>query len=318
MKPIAALSPLALVAGSLALAAAPLRAEEPDSAEAGSAAQPQPQPAAQDAPGAARQAGAPPSVFDETWVSVGLGAGLVPSYAGSDDYVVFPLPLVIGRVGGVGIRPNGAGLTLDLLSPPPTPPGQGTRKTRLSLGPAFRLRNDRNSRIKDEVVALASKRDVALELGVDAGVSIPGVINPYDSVTLGIQVRRDVLGAHDGVIVEPQVGYSTPLSRGTLVNLQAGLEFVSDRFADYYFTIDPADSAATGLPEFRAKGGLNRAGIVTILAQDLDGNALNGGWSIFAVGGYSRLLGDAADTPYTAERGSADQFLAGLGLGYTF
>jgi outer membrane scaffolding protein for murein synthesis (MipA/OmpV family) len=36
------------------------------------------------------------------------------------------------------------------------------------------------------------------------------------------------------------------------------------------------------------------------------------------VSGYSRLLGDAADTPYTAERGSANQFIAGLGVGYTF
>jgi hypothetical protein len=42
---------------------------------------------AQTAPG-----GAPPfafakPVFDKTWATIGLGAGLVPSYAGSNDYV---------------------------------------------------------------------------------------------------------------------------------------------------------------------------------------------------------------------------------------
>ncbi|WP_370177858.1 MipA/OmpV family protein [Alteriqipengyuania sp.] len=39
---------------------------------------------------------------------------------------------------------------------------------------------------------------------------------------------------------------------------------------------------------------------------------------MFAVGGYSRMIGDAADSPFVAQRGSADQWLAGAGLGYTF
>jgi outer membrane scaffolding protein for murein synthesis (MipA/OmpV family) len=39
---------------------------------------------------------------------------------------------------------------------------------------------------------------------------------------------------------------------------------------------------------------------------------------LFAVGGYTRLLGDAADSPMTSIRGSADQWLAGAGVGYTF
>ncbi len=34
--------------------------------------------------------------------------------------------------------------------------------------------------------------------------------------------------------------------------------------------------------------------------------------------GYSRMIGDGADNPYTALRGSPNQFLVGLGLGYTF
>jgi outer membrane scaffolding protein for murein synthesis (MipA/OmpV family) len=72
------------------------------------------------------------------------------------------------------------------------------------------------------------------------------------------------------------------------------------------------------LPIFSADGGLNRISTFSILSYDLDRNALNGGWSVYGVGGYSRLLGDAADTPFTSERGSANQFIAGLGLGYTF
>lgn len=29
-------------------------------------------------------------VFDQTWATIGIGAAMVPSYAGSDDYIAFP------------------------------------------------------------------------------------------------------------------------------------------------------------------------------------------------------------------------------------
>jgi outer membrane scaffolding protein for murein synthesis (MipA/OmpV family) len=254
-------------------------------------------------------------VFDETWATIGLGAGLVPSYAGSDNYVVFPLPLIVGRVGGVGIRPNGPGLTFDLLSPKPS---FGPRKTRLAFGPAFRLRNDRNAQIEDGVVEAAGKLELALEAGLNAAISFPGVFKPLDSLTLGAQVRWDVLGAHEGMVIEPQVNYATPLGKAFLLQVQAGMEFVDDSFADYYFSVSPPQRAASGLPAFSAEGGLNRIGTLAILSYDLSGNALDGGWSLYGVGGYSRLLGDAADTPFTSLRGDANQFILGLGVGYTF
>ena len=33
---------------------------------------------------------------------------------------------------------------------------------------------------------------------------------------------------------------------------------------------------------------------------------------------YSRLLGDAADSPVTDKRGSRDQFFAGIGIAYAW
>jgi len=93
-------------------------------------------------------------VFDKNWVTLGLGVGLVPSYAGSDDYIAFPLPLVVGRLGGVGLTPNGPGITANLLSKPPQP-GRPSQ-TSIQFGPAFRIRNDRNARIRDDVVEAAT------------------------------------------------------------------------------------------------------------------------------------------------------------------
>jgi outer membrane scaffolding protein for murein synthesis (MipA/OmpV family) len=255
-------------------------------------------------------------VFDETWATIGLGVGLVPSYAGSDSYIAFPLPLIVGRVGGIGIAPNGPGFQLDFNSPAPSL--KPRTEPRISFGPAFRLRNDRNFQIGDVVVERAGPLDVAFEAGGAVGVTFPGVFRPRDTLNVGAQVRWDVLGAHEGMIIEPQIGYATILGRAARLQVQASAEFVDGNFADYYFSVTPAQSLATGLPVFNADGGLNRIGTIAILSYDLDGNALNGGLSLTGIGGYSRLFADGAETPFTSLRGDPNQFILGLGVAYTF
>jgi outer membrane scaffolding protein for murein synthesis (MipA/OmpV family) len=268
-------------------------------------------------PAGGPQGGMPPFriVFDETWATVGVGAGLVPSYSGSDDYIVFPLPLITGRVAGIGITPNGPGFNLNLLS-------QGPRatlsRTTFSFGPSFRFRNDRAQQVEDEVVELATELDVAIEVGANAGVSFAGVLTGQDRLGVGAQVRWDVLGAHEGMLFEPGITYFTPVGRGSAVQLAVNASFVDDNFADYYYTVTPADAAATGLAQFTADGGLNSLGALGIMTFDLDGNLLNGGFNIYTVVGYTRLVGDAADTPFTSVRGSSNQFIGGLGVGFTF
>jgi outer membrane scaffolding protein for murein synthesis (MipA/OmpV family) len=315
---------------SALLLAAPLAAEDlPERSETDASAASAPDVQAQPPEASARQGppagvpadgarGGPPfeTVFDDTWVTVGIGAGVVPSYSGSDDYRLFPLPLIVGRVGGVGISPNGPGFNLDLLSKPSARPGSSAPS--FSFGPSFRFRNDRNGSIRDDVVELAGELDSAFEVGANAGVSFPGVFGPRDRVSLSAQVRWDVAGAHDGMLIEPGVGYFTPVGRAASVQIGASASFVDDDFADYYYSVSPVQSASSGLAQFTADGGLNSIGTTGIVTVDLDGNALNGGLSVYAIAGYSRLIGDAADTPYTSERGSANQLIGGIGLGYTF
>jgi outer membrane scaffolding protein for murein synthesis (MipA/OmpV family) len=317
----APLSPFVLCAALSALAAAPVQADEGDTSVAATTETEEAIITVADQPAQPAPAGAPPlaftkPVFDKTWATVGIGVGLVPSYAGSDDYIAFPLPLIVGRIGGVGISPNGPGFVLDLN---PGKPGLAPQKgARIAFGPAFRFRNDRNVQIKDDVVARAGKLDAALEVGGNVAVAWRGVARPLDQLSIGMQVRWDVLGAHEGMVIEPQINYRAPLGRAFSLQVQASAEFIDDNFADYYFTLTPAQALATGLPQFRADGGLNRLGTTAILAYDLDRNPLNGGWSLTAIGGYSRLIGDSADTPFTAVRGDPNQFITGLGVAYTF
>jgi outer membrane scaffolding protein for murein synthesis (MipA/OmpV family) len=263
------------------------------------------------APAAAQDAASEPSVFDGDYLSVGVGAAYGPSYAGSDDYVIFPVPLVQGSFHGVGIDPRSGGVALDFIPDPDKGVG-------FNLGVAGRVRLDRSRKIKDPVVRSLGKLDTAIEVGPTAGVTIAQVLNPYDSLTFTTDALWDVAGAHKGMVVDPAVTYFTPLSRGIAASLSLSAEYADGKFADYYYTITPLGSAASGLPVFDAGSGFTRAGANVLLGFDLDGDLQNGGLALFVVGGYSRMLGDAKRSPVTSVRGSADQWLGAVGLGFTF
>lgn len=271
---------------------------------------------AQDGP----EAGPPPIDMDDTvfsgdYLSVGAGVALNPSYTGSDDYVFTVLPIVQGSLGGVDINPRAGGVTLDFIQDPDEGVG-------LDLGIAARLRSNRASQIEDEVVLQYGELDRAIEVGPSVGVNFPAVLNPYDNIRVGADAMWDVNGAHSGMTVSPSVSYSTPLSRSIFANLSFSAEWADEDFQNYYFRVEDSafsGSGAAPLPEFEPDdGGFTSAGVNLLLGIDLDGNIANGGLGLVVIGGYSRVMGDAADTPFTDIRGSKDQFLAAVGIGYTF
>ncbi|KLE34928.1 structural protein MipA [Aurantiacibacter luteus] len=255
------------------------------------------------------------TVFSGDYLSLGVGAAYSPSYTGSDDYVIDVLPIVQGSLGGIKISPRAGGITLDFIQDRPGGPG-------IDLGVAARIRGNRASQIKDEVVEHYGELDTAYEVGPSAGISFPAVLNPYDNLSLKTDVLFDVSGAHDGMTVSPSVTYFTPLSRAMAASLSIGTEWADEDFQDYYFRVD--NSLYTGpagqqLPGYEPDGGgFTSVGANLLLAYDLDGDLANGGLGLVFIGGYSRVLGDAADTPFTSIRGSEDQFLAAVGIGYTF
>ena len=130
-------------------------------------------------------------------------------------------------------------------------------------------------------------------------------------------MKWDVAGAHSGRTISPAVSYFTPLSKAALVTLSASMKHVDDDFARYYYSVSPAQSTASGLPRFDAKGGWESWSLGLLGGYDLNGNALDGGFAVFALANYSRLMNDAKATPYTSLRGDSDQWTLGLGLGHT-
>jgi len=255
----------------------------------------------------------PDEVANKDMFTVALGGAWVPDYEGSNDYRLIPAAALRGKVGGISFTTRGTYLYVDVLNP-------GSGKLDLDLGPIAGARFNRTKHhLKDDVVDLLPTRKTAVEVGGFAGVSFHGLTNPYDTLAVRFDAVHDVGNAHESTTFSPNLDFSTPLSRRTYASLSVGAEFVANKFADYYFSVSPADSLATGgvLPVFNADGGMKIWKANLRLNQSVTGDLL-GGVSVFGNLGYSRLVGDFKRSPLVSQRGSASQWLLAAGLAYTF
>ncbi len=174
------------------------------------------------------------------------------------------------------------------------------------------------SGIKDAQVRALGKLDTAVEVGGFVGIGQTGVItSDYDNLSFRVAYLTDVGGAHGSHIITPSIEYGTPLSRQAYVGLSLSADIVGEGYADYYFSVAPAGSLASGLAAYDADGGFKSWSLSLAGAHALTGDLL-GGVSLFAVGSYTRLRGDFAESPIVSTAGSANQWFAAVGLSYSF
>lgn len=265
---------------------------------------------AQDVPAAAPPP-SPEEITNRDTVTVALGAALIPDYEGSNDYRVLPGGAIRGKYKGFSFSTRGLYLYVDVVP-------DSSAKVAFNAGPIIGVRLNRTKKkLKDDVVDLLPVKKTAIEAGGFVGFTVHGVTNPYGSLSARVDVLHDFASAHKSTIVSPNVDFSTPLSRTTFVSASVGLDFVSNKFADYYFSIDPAESFVTGLPTFNADGGLKNWKAGLLVNQSLSGDLLHG-LGIFGTVNYSRLVGDFKRSPIVSDRGSANQWLLAAGLSYTW
>lgn len=263
-------------------------------------------------PALAQQSGTalPPPEEAGKAFTVALGVGYTPDYVGSDDYRIIPAGAIRGTIGSVSLTTRSTYLYADFF-----PRHAGS--VDFDFGPIAGVRLNRTGHIHDSVVRLLPDRKVAYEVGAFAGVSIHNLTNPYDTLAFRLDVLHDIGNAHESTVFSPNVDFSTPLSRFTYVSASVGADFVSNKFADYYFGITPADSLVSGLPTFNPDGGMEKWRASLLVNQSITGD-LTGGLSVFGTAEYSRLVGDFKRSPIVSQRGSANQWLLAAGLAYTF
>ncbi len=243
-------------------------------------------------------------------ITIGAGAAVVPDYEGSNDYRIIPAAAIRGQVSGISFFTRATYLYVDVVA-------RGEGPLEFDLGPIAGARLNRTRKIKDDIVDLLPERDTAFELGGFAGITYHGLTNPYDALSVRVDVVKDVAGAHESTLVTPTIDFGTPLSRTFYVGLSASAEWAGGDYADYYFSISPADSLASGLPVFDADGGLKHWRLGILANQSITGD-LTHGWSLFGLGSFTRLTGDFKDSPIVELRGSSTQWVGAIGAAYTF
>lgn len=246
---------------------------------------------------------------DRDYFSIGLGAAAVADYEGSDDYRLIPGAIIRAKKGGLTVFSRGTYLYADVVN-------TGS-KVDLDAGPIVGVRLNRRGKIRDDAVDALGDRNVAVEVGGFGGVTLKGLTNPYDALSIRLDAVKDVANAHESWVLTPSLDFGTPLSLTTFVGASLSADFTSDRYARYYFGIDTAGAIRSGLPVYDPEGGFKSWQVGLLASQSLSGD-LRRGWALFGTGSYKRLAGDFADSPIVAERGSRTQWFGAVGVGYTF
>lgn len=172
-------------------------------------------------------------------------------------------------------------------------------RTGLHLRGSFRYIGERSAADHPELTGL-NDIDLSVELGL-------GLAYTQRSYEIFGDVRYGVVG-HESVVGE--LGADLRLHPGDRLTLTAGprLFLGSDSYAQTYFGVTAAESAASGLAAFTAEGGALSAGIELGATYKIDEN-----WGVEGALTYDRLLNDAAASPITVQ-GSEDQLRARIGL----
>ena len=247
-------------------------------------------------------------------ITIGAGAVYLPDYEGSNDYKFSPAPGAIGSFKGFNFTLAGNRLSIDLV---PDKPGPGFD---VQLGPVGVLNFNRSSNkgIDDRRIRALGERNTGIELGGYVGIGKTGVItSEYDRLSVSVSYRHDVNNAHDSGIWQPSINYLTPLSRKAAVGLFASAEHVERGYANAYYTINAAQSLASGLPAYQARGGWKNYTLGALGTVSLTGDLFHG---FKLVGGatYARLLNSFSASPVTRIAGRSSQWLGVVGLAYTF
>jgi MipA family protein len=242
-----------------------------------------------------------PGDADRVTGTIGLGAAVVPRYEAGDEYFVVPnIPLRL-QYKGFQLNTRGLGLELDVI------PHRG-----VDFGPVISFRNGRRDANSRQIAAL-DEVNPALELGGFLQLNSPPILKRQDSAYVRANVLQDVTGSHEGLVATGSLGYSVAVTPKIRIGGEVNGSLASTPFMRTFYSVSAPESTRSGLGPFRASGGARDVGIIGFI-----GYAFNKEWGLRLLGGYSRLVGDAADSPITQGPGNANRGFMSVGVTYNF
>jgi outer membrane scaffolding protein for murein synthesis (MipA/OmpV family) len=229
----------------------------------------------------------------ENWkFSLGAVVGIKPDYEGSNDYEFAWAPdIKISWRDTIVLR----GKSLRVVY----------RWNKLRAGALIATEGGRD---EDDNNALRGLGDV--DSGFAAGAFLDYKI--LKRVTLKSEYRHEFADGHGGALFDLGAELKLPFGK-PWVKAYFGATYASEDYTEAFFGVNANQSAGSGLPQYNADGGVKNFTFSLASGYDITEN-----WVIGATVIYSRLVGDAADSPIVEQRGSKDQVTAGIGLSYQF
>lgn len=234
---------------------------------------------------------------------VGLGIGAVPDYEGSDDSEGTIAPF--GRYNWDSGRYISLGGTSGAESAARVKFNALTKDTPWELGPVLQFRLERDD-VDNEQVDRMADVDSATELGAFLGWQA-------GRLSFSTTLVADVSDEHDGSLWYVNGGYDLIQDSPLQLTLRAHFTWADDDYMETYFGVNAADAASSGLPTFSAESGVKDVGLSLIGFYKF-----NPTWGVAGALSYTRMLGDAEDSPLVDGVGDENQMKAFLAVTYSF
>jgi outer membrane protein len=221
--------------------------------------------------------------------TVGLGAGIVPDYEGSDDTEAAPMFMFTHRYDSSGfvslMRPN---MKVNLLA-----------NKQYSLGPVLNVRQGRDDVDNNRVDAMKDV-DSAFEAGIFGAVDV-------NDLLLGLELLSDVSDEHEGFTAQATAGYRMKTMPDLVITPGAFITYADSDYMKSFFSVNVSNHGNNGLPDFSASSSFKDVGI-KVSAHYTPWEH----WGIMGVFAFKALLGDAKDSPVVDMEGDDKQITLGV------
>ena len=229
-------------------------------------------------------------------VTIGAGVAVIPDYEGSDDYEAAPLlHFRMALANGRYFDFTGNRIKFNIM-----------KDSNWSIGPMARYRAKRDDDVDDDQVANMKEVDSAFELGGYASYNLGA------NFEIGASLVQDVADGHDGYLVGLHVGYKIHMDK-MMIGIKGFTTFVNNDYMEAYFSVNGNNVGNSSLEYYDADEGFKDVGITCVLNYQF-----NNSWGATGVLGYTRLIGDAEDSPVVDDVGDANQLLGGIMGTYSF
>jgi outer membrane protein len=230
---------------------------------------------------------------------LGLGAISVPDFEGSADSAV--RPLLLGRLdlGSYGsLRLSGLSVQYNIMGP----------KSPWALGPVVSMRPARDDGVDDVVVRKLRKVDGTAEAGFFVEYGFMDTLSAGDRLSVGLEARGG-----KGTQVTWSARYQGAKMGAFQYSFDLSSTHANDKYMDTYFSVDADNSQRSGLPVYKAGGGMKSTSLGLTGSYDLSRQ-----WALIGRASVSRLAGDAADSPIVRLRGDNSANSIGIAVAYRF